>query len=131
MQEKCGLPWVVALDLTTTDTVMLNLASALVVKRLDPPADLEDPPTPAETPPTYYLCLMTDNRYPMTASCIAPRPFPPSPSPPFPHIQHPGYGWGVRSFGKSSLVHRIELCQLKSSLSLHACPHRSGCFVPL
>ena len=62
MQEKCGLPWVVGLDLTTTDTDMLNLVSALAVKRLDPPEDLENPPTSADAPPTYYLCLMADNR---------------------------------------------------------------------
>ena len=62
MQDKCGLPWVVGLDLTTTDTDMLNLVSALAVKRLDPPEDLEDPPTSADAPPTYYLCVMADNR---------------------------------------------------------------------
>ena len=62
MQEKCGLPWVVGLDLTTTDTDMLNLAPALAVRRLDPPQDLQEPPTPEEAPPTYYLCLMADNR---------------------------------------------------------------------
>ena len=62
LQEKCGLPWVVGLDLTTTDTDMLNLVSALAVKRLDPPEDLEDPPTSADAPSTYYLCLMADNR---------------------------------------------------------------------
>ena len=62
MQEKCGLPWVVGLDLSTTDTDMLSMVSALAVKRLDPPEDLEDPSTPADAPPTYYLCLMADNR---------------------------------------------------------------------
>ncbi|KAL3144002.1 hypothetical protein ABBQ32_003810 [Trebouxia sp. C0010 RCD-2024] len=66
--EKCGLPWVVGLDLTTTDTDMLNLASALAVKRLDPPTDLEEPPTPGEAPPTYYLCLMADNRLVLATS---------------------------------------------------------------
>ncbi|KAL3143998.1 hypothetical protein ABBQ32_003806 [Trebouxia sp. C0010 RCD-2024] len=54
-----GLPWVVGLDLTTTDT---NVASALAVKRLDPPADLEEIPTPGHATPTYYLCLMADSR---------------------------------------------------------------------
>ena len=62
MQEKCGLPWVVGLDLTSTDTDMLNLVSALAVKRLDPPEDLKEPPTSADAPPTYYLCLIADNR---------------------------------------------------------------------
>lgn len=72
MQEKCGLPWVVGLDLSTTDTDMLNMVSALAVKRLDPPGDLEDPSTPADAPPTYYLCLMADNRHVanMQAACV-------------------------------------------------------------
>ena len=56
------MPWVVGLDLTSTDTDMLNLLSALVVKRLDPPEDLEDPTIPEVAAPTYYLCLLADNR---------------------------------------------------------------------
>lgn len=72
VQEKCGLPWVVGLDLSTTDTDMLNMVPALAVKRLDPPEDLEDPSTSADAPPTYYLCLMADNRHVanMQAACV-------------------------------------------------------------
>ena len=62
VQEKCGLPWVIGLDLTSTDTDMLNLAPALVVKRLDPPEDTQDPADPQALPPSFYLCLLSDNR---------------------------------------------------------------------
>ena len=62
MQDKCGLPWVVGLDLTGTDTDMLNLAPALAVKRLDPPEDPEDPADPQAAPQSFYLCLLADNR---------------------------------------------------------------------
>lgn len=52
----------IGLDLTSTDTDMLNLAPALVVKRLDPPEDTQDPADPQASPPSFYLCLLSDNR---------------------------------------------------------------------
>ncbi len=52
----------IGLDLTSTDTDMLNLAPALVVKRLDPPEDTQDPADPQALPPSFYLCLLSDNR---------------------------------------------------------------------
>ncbi|KAL0037105.1 hypothetical protein WJX79_000589 [Trebouxia sp. C0005] len=66
--EKCGLPWVIGLDLTSTDTDMLNLAPALVVKRLDPPEDTQDPADPQASPPSFYLCLLSDNRLVLATS---------------------------------------------------------------
>ncbi|KAL0028996.1 hypothetical protein WJX77_010606 [Trebouxia sp. C0004] len=65
---KCGLPWVIGLDLTTTDTDMLNLAPALVVKRLDPPEDTQDPAEPQAAPSSFYLCLLSDNRLVLATS---------------------------------------------------------------
>lgn len=69
MQDKCGLPWVVGLDLTSTDTDMLTLAPALAVKRLDPPEDAEDPSDPQAAPPSFYLCLLSDNRSAVWPAC--------------------------------------------------------------
>ena len=69
LQEKCGLPWVVGLDLTSTDTDMFNLAPALVVKRLDPPEDMEDPLDPQHPPSSFYLCLLADNRSALARLC--------------------------------------------------------------
>ena len=69
LQEQCGLPWVAGLDLSSTDTDMINLAPALVVKRLDPPEDLQDQADLQAAPPSFYLCLLADNRCPLHA-CI-------------------------------------------------------------
>ena len=63
MQEYFGLPWVVGLDLSSSDTDMSHLAPAVAVKRLDPPEDAVDPNDPEADPTSYYLCLMDDNRH--------------------------------------------------------------------
>ena len=62
VQEQSDLPWVVSLDLTSSDVDTKHLSPALVVSRIDPPEDEMHPDEPQSEPPSFYLCLLADNR---------------------------------------------------------------------